>query len=44
MDIIVFFSNFKFTNELWILILPVASMGIDFITGLTKRLERLPYS
>ena len=34
MDIIVFFSNFKFTNELWILILPVSLMGIDFLTGL----------
>ena len=34
MDIIVFLSNFKFTNELWILILPVSLMGIDFLTGL----------
>lgn len=34
MDIIVFLSNFKFTNELWVLILPVALMGIDFLTGL----------
>lgn len=33
MDIIVFLSNFKFTNELWILILPVSMMGIDFLTG-----------
>lgn len=34
MDIFVFLSNFKFTNELWILILPVSLMGIDFLTGL----------
>ena len=34
MDIFVFLSNFKFTNELWILILPVSLMGIDFFTGL----------
>lgn len=35
MDIIEILSNFKFTNEFWQLILPVALMGIDFITGLT---------
>jgi len=34
MDIFVFLSNFKFNNELWILILPVSLMGIDFLTGL----------
>ena len=34
MDIIVFLSNFKFTNEVWVLILPVSLMAIDFFTGL----------
>lgn len=34
MDIVVFLSNFKFTNETWVLILPVSLMAIDFFTGL----------
>lgn len=34
MDIVVFLSNFKFTNELWVLILPVSLMAIDILTGL----------
>ena len=34
MDIVTFLNNFKFRNELWILILPVSLMAIDFITGL----------
>jgi len=34
MDIMVFLSNFKFTNEIWVLIIPVSLMAIDFITGL----------
>lgn len=34
MDIVVFLSNFKFTNETWVLILPVALMAIDILTGL----------
>ena len=35
MEIIEILSNFKFKNEFWQLILPVALMGIDFATGLT---------
>ena len=34
MDIVTFLNNFQFRNELWILILPVSLMAIDFITGL----------
>jgi len=34
MDIVVFLSNFKFTNETWVLILPVSLMAIDILTGL----------
>ena len=34
MDIVTFLNNFRFRNELWILILPVSLMAIDFITGL----------
>ena len=34
MDIVTFLENFQFRNELWILILPVSLMAIDFITGL----------
>ena len=34
MDIVTFFANFQFRNELWILILPVSLMAIDFVTGL----------
>lgn len=34
MDIVVFLSNFKFTNEIWVLILPVSLMAIDILTGL----------
>lgn len=34
MDIVVFLSNFKFTNELCVLILPVSLMAIDILTGL----------
>ena len=34
MDIMVFLNNFHFTNELWVLIMPVALMAIDFFTGL----------
>ena len=33
MDIVVFFSNFKFTSEFWMLLLPCAMMVIDFLTG-----------
>ena len=34
MDIVTFLNNFRVRNELWILILPVSLMAIDFITGL----------
>ena len=34
MDITVFLENFHFRNEVWILIIPVALMAIDFLTGL----------
>lgn len=34
MDIMVFLSNFHFTNEIWVLIIPVSLMAIDFLTGL----------
>ncbi len=34
MDIVTFLNNFQFRNELWILILPVSLMAIDFVTGL----------
>lgn len=30
MDIVTFLNNFRFRNELWILILPVSLMAIDF--------------
>ena len=30
----VFLSNFHFTNEIWVLIIPVSLMAIDFLTGL----------
>ena len=28
-------ANFHFRNEFWVLIVPLASMGVDFITGTT---------
>lgn len=34
MDIVTFFSGFHFRNELWTLIIPVALMGADILTGL----------
>lgn len=33
MEIVTFLSNFKFTNEFWMLILPFAMMVIDYFTG-----------
>ena len=34
MDIIVFLSNFKFKNELWVLTLPLVAIVFDFVTGI----------
>ena len=33
MDLYELFKDFKFTNALWVLIIPVCLMAIDFITG-----------
>lgn len=34
MDTFAFLENFSFTNKIWILIIPVSLMAIDFLTGL----------
>ncbi len=33
MDMVAFFMNFKFRNEIWMIVIPVAMMGADYISG-----------